>query len=115
MVRILHHRNPEGLERAWRRSSLELLSNNPRAFQSVLDAAMPGPDDIGGNGADKGIKCLRTDRVHYAFADFLRIETCGGEALGQHRFLIGTDLRAAHVVRAVTGAARDIRVDRTRT
>src|SRR6516164_3492192 len=65
---------------------------------------MPGPDDIGGNGAD-GIKRLRTDRVdHYAFADLLRIETCAGEALGQRRVLIGTDLRAAHVVRAVTGA-----------
>jgi hypothetical protein len=51
-----------------------------------------------GTALTKVIKRLRTDRVHYAFADLLRIETCGGEALGQHRFLIGTDLRAAHVV-----------------
>jgi hypothetical protein len=36
------------------------------------------PDDIGRNGADKGIKRLRTDVVHGAFADLLWIETCAG-------------------------------------
>ena len=86
---------------------------NPRAVQRVLDAAMAGLDDFGGNGADKGIKGLGADRVDDAFADFSRIETSGGQALRQYRFVSGSDLRPAHVVGAITSAARDIRIDRT--
>src|SRR5438552_7377633 len=33
--------------------------------------------------------------------------TCGGEALSEDRFVTGADLRPAHMVRAVAGAARD--------
>ena len=87
---------------------------HPRAVQGVLDAAVAGPDDIGGDGADKGIECLSLDRVHHALADLPRIETSGGQALGQYRFVSRPDLRPAHVVGAVTGAARDIRIDWTR-
>src|SRR5580704_14217568 len=39
------------------------VMGNPRAVEGVLDPAVTGPDDIGGNGADKGIECLCADRV----------------------------------------------------
>src|SRR5580765_5273205 len=87
---------------------------NPWAVQGILDAAVAGLDDIGGNRSDKGVERLRADRVHHALAHLLRIETRRGEALGQYRFVVGADLRPAHVVGAVAGAARDIRVDRPR-
>src|SRR6516164_7408837 len=87
---------------------------HPRAVQGILDLPVAGLDDIGGDGADKGIECLCLDRVHHAFADLSRIETSGGQALGQYRFVSGADLRPAQVIGAITGAARDIRIDRTR-
>jgi hypothetical protein len=43
----------------------------------------------------------------------LRIEARGLEAFGQHRFFIGSDLRPAHMVRAISGTTSDVRVDRT--
>jgi len=87
---------------------------NPRAVQGVLDATVPGLDDIGGDGADKRLECLCLDRVHHAFADFSRIETSGGQTLGQYRLVSGPDLRPAQVVGPVTSTARNIRIDRTR-
>ena len=86
---------------------------NPRAVQGLLDATVAGLDDIGGHGADKSVERLRTDRVHHPLSHLLRIKTRGGEAFGQHRFVIGADLWPAHVVGAIAGAASDIRVDRT--
>jgi|SRR6516162_619592 len=86
---------------------------HPRAVQGILDAPVAGLDDIGGDGADKGIEFLCLDRVDDALADLSRIETSGGQTLRQHRFVSRPDLRAAHVVGAITGAARDIRIDRT--
>ena len=50
---------------------------------TFFDAAVTGLDDVSGNGADKGIKRLCTDRVHDAFAHSPRIKTCGGEAFGE--------------------------------
>ena len=87
---------------------------NPWAVQGFLDAAVAGPDDIGGHGADKGIKRLCADRIHHAFSNLLRIETCGGEPFGQRSFVIGADLWTAHMVRSIAGAAGDVRGDRTR-
>ena len=99
---------------AGRRHGRQLLvMRDPRAVEGVLDAAVADLDDIGGNGADKGIERIRADCIHHAFADYFGIETRGGEACGQCRFLVGADLRPAHVVGTVSGAARDIRVDRT--
>ena len=89
------------------------VMGHPWTVQRIFDATVPGFDDIGGNRADKGVERLCLDRIHYAFADLPRIETSGSQALGQYRFISGPDLRPAHVVGAVTGAARDIRIDRT--
>ena len=78
---------------------------HPRAIQGILDAPVAGLDDIGGDGADKGIECLSLDRVHHALADLSWIETSGCQALGQYRFVSRPDLRPAHVVGAITAAA----------
>ena len=86
--------------------------SNPRAVQGILDATMPGLDDIGRNGADKSIKCPCTDGVDNAFTYPLRIKTPGGKAFSQHRFVSRTNLWPTHVVRAVARAASDIGVDR---
>ena len=86
---------------------------NPRAVQGLLDATVAGLDDIRGDCADKSVERLRTDRVHHPFSDLLRIKTRGGEAFGQHGFVIGADLWSADVIRAIARAASDIRVDRT--
>jgi hypothetical protein len=53
---------------------------NPRAAQGILDAAVPGLDDIGGNGADKGIERFHSDRVYHALAYSFRIKSSGGKA-----------------------------------
>jgi hypothetical protein len=71
---------------------------DPRAVEGILDEPVAGLDDIGGDGADKGIECLCLDRVHHASANLSWIETSGGQTLGQHRFVSRPDLRAAHVV-----------------
>lgn len=84
-------------------------------MQGLLDAAVAVLDDLSGHCADEGVECLSADRVDDAVAHFLRIETRGGEPLGQHCFVIGTDLRVAHVVGAIAGAARDVSGDRTGT
>ena len=90
------------------------VMSNPRAVQGLLYATVAGLNDIGGNGADKGVERLRADRVHHTLAYLRRIKTRRGEAFSQHRFVMRAYLRPAHVIRAVPGAARDIRVDRTR-
>src|ERR1700756_2463670 len=87
---------------------------DPWTGQRLFDASMAGLDDIDGNGANKGVERLRADRVDDAFAHSLRVETSRGEAFGQSRFFVASDLWPAQVVRAVAGAARDVRVDRTR-
>src|SRR5207244_2379754 len=71
--------------------------SDPRAVQGILDATVPRLDDIGRNGADKRIERLGTDRVDHAFAHLLGIKTRRGEAFGQCRFFVGTDLRPAQV------------------
>src|SRR5215472_2852224 len=86
---------------------------DPRAVQRRLAAAVASPDDIGRNRADKGVERLRADRVEDALADPLRIDARRGEALRQCR-LLGADLPAAHMIRAVAGAAGDVCADRAR-
>ena len=81
---------------------------NPGAVQGFLDPTVSSLDDLGGNGADKGIKRVRTNGVYHAFADFLRVKTSRRKALSQNRFVIGPDLRPAHILRAVASAARDV-------
>ena len=48
-----------------------------------------------------------------ALTKALSTPTSRRQALSQNRFLIGPDLRAAHMLWAVAGAARDIGVDWT--
>ena len=88
-------------------------TTNPRAVQGLLDATVAGLDDIGRHGTDKGVECLRADRIHHALSDLLRIKTRGGEAFRQHGFVIGTDCGPPMLVRAIARATSYIRVDRT--
>src|SRR5215467_7602906 len=55
---------------------------HPRTAQRCLDAAVTGPDDIGRNGANKGIKCLCVDGIDNPLADLLRIKPRRCETLG---------------------------------
>src|SRR5215468_11216255 len=85
------------------------VMRHPRTVQRCLDAAVTGPDDIGGNGANKGIKCLCVDGVDNPRADLLRIKPRRCETLGQYSLVARADLRAAHMVRPVARAAGDVR------
>ena len=85
----------------------------PRAVKGVLDTTMTGSDDICGNGADKGIKRFRTDRVYDTLARLFRIKARRGELFGQHSFIIRPDLRTAHMVGAVASSASDVCIDWT--
>src|ERR1700730_13295327 len=40
------------------------VMGDPRSVEGLLDAAVAGLDDFGGNGADKGIEGLGADRVY---------------------------------------------------
>src|SRR2546430_3171361 len=99
----------KGNSRALRKCSIKC---DPRASQRILDAAVAGFDHVSRDGTDKGVERSRADRVHHALADPFRIETGLRETLGKYRLVAGADLRPTHVVRAITSAARDIRVDR---
>ena len=62
---------------------------HPRAVQGVLDAAVTRLDDVGRHGADEGVERLGADRVYHALADFLRVQTGGGQAFRERSFVIG--------------------------
>src|SRR5437868_6724674 len=76
---------PGVTRRSGKAFELPSVMRDPWAVQGLLDAAVAVPDDIGGNGADKGIERLRADRVHHALAHLLRIETRRGEPFREHR------------------------------
>src|SRR5215216_3862827 len=88
------------------------VMRHPWGVEGRLDAAVTAADDFGGDGADKGIERLGADRVDDALADRRRIEAGGGEPFGQHRLVAGANLRSAHVVGPVAGAAGDVGADR---
>ena len=47
----------------------------PAAVKGILNATMPGPDNIRWNGADKGVERIRVDRINNALTHLLRINT----------------------------------------
>src|SRR5438046_9999879 len=87
-----------------------LVMRDPGAVERLRESAVAPRYGIGRDRADKGVERLRADRVDDALADRLRIETGRREALGQHRLVARARQGAAHMLRAVAGAARDIRV-----
>src|ERR1700730_3528651 len=54
------------------------VMGDPRAVEGVLDAAVAGLDDFGGNGADKGVARLGAECVDASFPDPLRRYTRRG-------------------------------------
>src|SRR5262245_52789214 len=76
------------------------VMRDPRAVQRLFNAAVAGPDHVRRHGADKRIERLRADRIDHTLPDLLWIEARGGEAFGQHRLVIRSDLRPTHMVRS---------------